>query len=231
MIELGTIWGDAWGLLTSLTDQLHEFSSHWWFLAVILVIALLDSVIPIVPSETAVIAGGVAAGSGNQVLLFVIAAGAIGAFLGDNIAYWIGFLLSERIEGRATKSPKFGARLEWAKKQIRKRGGTLLITARFIPGGRTALTLSCGITEQPRRWFMGWIAIAATIWATYAASLGYFFGNRFENNHTMAFLVAFGTALSITFFIEVVRHYWGSGDHDGDTDQVEANAKIDQTQV
>ena len=83
----------------------------------------------------------------------------------------------------------------------------MLITARFIPGGRTVLTLSCGITHQPRRWFMFWIAVAAVIWASYAALLGYFGGKTFEDDHTKAFLVAFGGAIAVTIVIEVVRHF------------------------
>jgi len=47
------------GVISSLTDWLDRVSGNWWFLAVILIIALLDSVIPIVPSETTVIIGGV----------------------------------------------------------------------------------------------------------------------------------------------------------------------------
>ena len=34
--------------------------------------------------------------------------------------------------------------------QINDRGGLLLITARFIPGGRTAVTIASGITRQSR---------------------------------------------------------------------------------
>ena len=75
---------------TELTDWLAEFSANWWFLLIIFAVAFLDSVIPIVPSETMVIIGGVAAGQGEQSLLLVIVAGATGAFLGDNTAYLIG---------------------------------------------------------------------------------------------------------------------------------------------
>ena len=42
------------------------------------------------------------------------------------------------------------------------------------------------------------MAIAATVWATYAATLGYVFGQAFEDDHTLAFWLAFGTALAIT---------------------------------
>ena len=144
------------------------------------------------PSETAVIIGGVAAGQGDQNLLLVILSGALGAFCGDNAAYLIGKRFSPSINRRAERRPKTARRLDWAGDQIRTRGGLLLITARFIPGGRTALTLSCGLTRQPHGWFARWVAVAAIIWATYAAVLGAIFGNRFKDDHTVAFLLAFG---------------------------------------
>ena len=62
-------------IITDVGDWLDKVSGDWWFLIVILVIALLDSVIPIVPSETAVIIGGVAAGAGDQHLALVILCG------------------------------------------------------------------------------------------------------------------------------------------------------------
>jgi membrane protein DedA with SNARE-associated domain len=193
-------------IVTDLTDWLNDIGGEWWFLFVILAIAFLDSVIPVVPSETAVIIGGVAAGQGDQELLLVILCGATGAFLGDNFAYTIGRRFSPAINRRAESRPKTARRLEWARNQIRTRGGPLLITARFIPGGRTALTLTSGLTRQNHAWFARWIGLAAVIWATYAAGLGYVFGNRFKDNHTAAFLLAFGAALSITLLIELVRH-------------------------
>ena len=193
-------------VITDASDWLAEFSSNWYFLAIILVIAFLDSMIPIVPSETMVIIGGVAAGNGDQQLLSVIAAGAIGAFLGDNAAYLFGDRMSGRIERRAERRPKLRGRLDWASEQIRIRGGLLLVTARFIPGGRTALTVTSGVTHQPYGWFMRWDAIAVLIWATYAALLGYIGGQAFEDNHTLAFLLAFGAAIAMTAIIELVRY-------------------------
>ena len=192
-------------IVTDITDKLEEFSANWWFLLVIFVIALLDSILPIVPGETLVIIGGVAAGQGTQALWLVIAAGAVGAFLGDNLAYLLGRRFSDRVNAWADQSVTRRARLDAADRQIKIRGGMLLITARFIPGGRTILTVSSGLTGQPWRWFALWVATATTIWASYAALLGFFFGQTFEDNHTLAFWLAFATALTITALIEVVR--------------------------
>ncbi len=191
-----------------ITDRLGDWAANWWFLAAILIIAYLDSMIPVVPSETTVIIGGVAVSIGEApyALWMVIVAGAVGAFFGDTSAYMVGRSFSGRFERRAQRKPAFANRLAWAGNQIRQRGGLLLVTARFIPGGRTLLTTSSGITRQPFVWFVGWVAVAVTIWASYAAGLAYAVGQPFKDNHTAAFWVAFGTALSVNVLIEVGRH-------------------------
>jgi membrane protein DedA with SNARE-associated domain len=195
------------------TDKLADWAGNWWFLGLIAAIALLDSVLPIVPSETAVILGGVACSTGEAPypLWAVIVCGAAGAFVGDNLAYAIGRHFAPWFTRRAEEREKTRRRLEWADRQISVRGGPLLITARFIPGGRTVLTSSSGITRQPLGWFMRWIALAALLWATYAAGLAYLVGKPFEDNHRAAFWVAFGTALAVNVVIEVVRHLRNRG--------------------
>ena len=122
--------------------------------------AIGDSVIPVLPSETTVILAGVAIATGTAPypLWLLIVVAATGAFIGDNVAYQIGREFAGRLERRAERRPKFARKLDVARRQIEKRGGLLLITVRFLPGGRTLVTLSCGATRQPRRWFMAWDA-------------------------------------------------------------------------
>ncbi len=193
-------------VITDLLDWLETFSSEPVFYLVIFAIALFDSVIPAVPSETTVILGGIAAGQGNLNIVAVIALGALGAFVGDSIAYGIGYRASDWLNRTWFKSEKAQGRLEAATRQIDKRGGLLLVTARFIPGGRTAVTLSCGITKRPYlAWFAKFDVLATIIWASYAGILGFVAGERFKDSHTTAFFVAFGAALSVTALIEAVR--------------------------
>lgn len=192
-------------IITEFFDSLKEFSSSPWFYVIIYVIAVLDSVLPIVPSETLVIIGGVSAGLGDLSIVLVILAAGLGAFTGDNMSYLIGRRASVTVTRRYERTEKGKKRLDTVIHQIHERGGLLLITARFIPGGRTILTLSCGITRQDRKWYATWIGIAATIWALYASLLGFIGGKTFEENHTLAFIVAFATAVSVTIVIEVVR--------------------------
>jgi hypothetical protein len=44
------------------------------------------------------------------------------------------------------------------------------------------------------------------IWATYAAMLGRIGGEAFEDDHTKAFLLAFGLAIATNVVIEIARH-------------------------
>ena len=37
------------GIITDFSNWLDRISSHWWFLLIILIVAYLDSVIPVVP--------------------------------------------------------------------------------------------------------------------------------------------------------------------------------------
>jgi len=192
-------------ILDSFFEWLKESSSSPWFYLVIFTVAVLDSVLPIVPSETLVIIGGVTAGTGELSIAVVVACAAAGAFVGDNLSYFLGREASDWVVKRRTRTEKGAKQLANIVEQIHDRGGLLLITARFIPGGRTLLTLSCGVTRQPRRWFIGWAIAAASIWSLYASLLGFIGGKSFADNHTKAFLIAFTSAFSITVLIEVIR--------------------------
>jgi membrane protein DedA with SNARE-associated domain len=193
--------------VNTIFDWLKDYSASPWFYLIILIVAFFDSFFPVVPSETMVIIGGVSAGLGQLEWPLVALLAAIGAFLGDNFAYYIGVFFSERLKQRYNKTNKGRQRLRWAQHQIENRGGNLLITARFIPGGRTIVTLSCGITGQSRRWFMKWSAIAGVIWGVYATLLGFIGGKSFQDNHTKAFITAFSIAIVATVIVEIVRHF------------------------
>ncbi len=58
----------------------------------------------------------------------------------------------------------------------------VIIVSRFIPGGRTAVTLTCGIIGYERRRFVA-TAVAAVIWALYAFFIGRLGGKAFEDSH------------------------------------------------
>jgi membrane protein DedA with SNARE-associated domain len=152
-----------------------------------------------------VITGGVLAGEGKISLALVIVFGAVGAVLGDNLAYLLGRYFRDPIHERFFRGEKSRERIGWAERQLDERGGELIITGRFIPGGRLVVTFSAGGLGFPWRRFIVFDAVACTIWATYAALLGYFGGSTFEHSTWKALVLAFAIAASITGGIELVR--------------------------
>lgn len=178
-----------------------------WAYVVVLLFAIFDALVPVVPSETAVITAGVVAAAGHLSLSLVIAAAAAGAFAGDNSAYGIGRRWGARAQERFFHGEKAQGRVDWAKAKLDERGGELIAVARFVPGGRTAVTLTAGLTHFPWRRFALFDSIAAVIWAGYAALLGYFGGHAFQDQAWKGLLLALGIAFAVTLGTEALRWF------------------------
>ena len=182
-------------------------SGAWWSYPLIFVVAAVDAFFPVVPSETLAITGGVLAASGDLELWLVILMASGGAILGDNISYAIGSWVGEHTVKRVFRSERAHRGFDWAERQLEERGGYLIVIARFIPGGRTAVTFASGYTHaMPWRRFIVYDVIAGVIWATYAALLGYFGGKTFEDHPLWGVALALGIALTLGLAVEAIRH-------------------------
>jgi membrane-associated protein len=193
-------------LLAFLNNLIDFLTGSVWTYPILFGICLGDAIFPAFPSETAVIVCGIQAARGQLSLGWVIAVAALGAFLGDNTSYAVGRWLGTPVVKRFFSGETAQRRLEWAKGFLQERGSYVLVIARFIPGGRTATTLTAGIVRLP--WmtrFAPYIAVAAILWASYAALLGYLGGRTFENKPIYALLLAFGIAAAITLGVETYR--------------------------
>ncbi|MEV2270530.1 DedA family protein [Nonomuraea africana] len=182
----------------AILDLLNQVMSAPWLYLALFALALLDGFFPIVPAETSVITAGVfAASTGEPNLWLVIVVAALGAFTGDHISYFIGSKAGRRLQGKKAYT--------WAQQALAERGGLLLVVARYIPGGRTAATLTMGGVRYPRRSFAFFDAIATSSWAVYSALIGFFGGMAFENDPLKGLLLGLGIAVSITAVVEIVR--------------------------
>jgi len=188
-----------------MTQALIELLSTPWSYAVIVGIAALDALVPVVPSETLAITGGVLAGLGELHLGTVIASAAVGAFIGDSSAYLLGRRLGGRARERLFRGERARRLLKWAERQLGERGPYLILIARFVPGGRTATTFTAGMVRFRAVVFFPIAAVAAVAWACYAVLLGYFGGRAFEERPLLALAVALAIAFGVTALVELAR--------------------------
>jgi len=183
--------------------------------AIAFVVPALDAVIPVLPSETAVVALGVAtAGSTDPRIALLVFLAAAGACAGDNLSYLVGRRFEPWVDRRIFAGERGLVRREWARATLDRFGARLIVVCRFIPGGRTAVTLTCGATEYPRRRFLAATAFAGAIWASYAFFVGRLGGKAFEHKPWLGLLLALGSALAVSALVELgrrVAHRVGRG--------------------
>lgn len=180
--------------------------SNWSYVAVFAV-AVLDAFFPVVPSESMVIVAGALAASGDLSLPIVILAAWSGAVVGDNISYGIGNWAGEHTVKRLFRHEKAHKGFDWAEKQLEERGSYIILIARFIPFGRTAVTFTAGYTKGlPWHRFIRYDVVAGGLWATYAAMLGYIGGKQFEEQPWKGIVLGLAIAFSVAFLIEWIRH-------------------------
>lgn len=174
--------------------------------AIAVIIPALDAIVPVLPSETVIIALGVAtAGSTDPRIALLVTCAAVGAFLGDNLSYLLGRRFGPDVERRFFVSAKGARRRAWAERSLRRFGMPLIIVCRFFPGGRTAVTLCCGVIGYARRRFVIATAVAGATWAAYSFFLGRIGGQAFADQPWIGFAAALGATIAISGLIEAAR--------------------------
>ncbi|MEU4194131.1 DedA family protein [Kribbella sp. NPDC026611] len=184
-----------------------ELMSSGWIYLALWGFAALDGFFPAVPSETLVVTAGVfAAGNSAPNMYLVIVVAALGAFVGDHVSYLLGRGAGGRLLDRVRPGTRRHAAVLWARRSLAERGGLVLVVARYIPGGRTAITLTMGSVRYPLRRFSAFAGLAAASWAAYCSLVGYIGGKAFEDNPLKGVALGIGLALAVTLLVELARH-------------------------
>ncbi|MGN9763905.1 DedA family protein [Micromonospora sp. SD12] len=191
--------------MESALDLLRQLVTSPWVYLLIFGLTAVDAFFPAVPGEAAVITAAVLATGGDPSLVAVIVAAALGALAGDHVSYAIGRGGGANRLARFPADSRRRASSEWARRAVHRRGGLILTTARYVPGGRTAVTLTMGAVRYPLRSFLLFDAVAAVSWALYCALLGYFGGLAFERDPIKGILAGVGLSLAITLLLESFR--------------------------
>jgi membrane-associated protein len=198
----------ATGLIDSLTELVTD--SPITYLAIFLM-AAIDVLAPIIPAEATVTASAVLAGQGKLTIAYIMLAAGLGAFVGDNIAYWVGRAAGRPLVQRVLRGNT--RQLDDVQAQFHKRGGLFIIIGRFVPGGRTAVAVGAGILHFGWGQFIVYDAVAATIWAFQAALPGYIGGSLIQDQPWLAMVIGFGLSAILAVGIALSQRWWDRRKH------------------
>jgi membrane protein DedA with SNARE-associated domain len=184
---------------------------RWGYLAVAAVIGVESFGVP-APGQTIMVAAAIYAGAGRMNIVAVGAIAFIAAVIGDNIGYWIGVRGGRKVVHRWGKyvflTPE---RLERAEGFFARRGGRIVIVARFIDGLRQFNGVIAGITAMPWRTFLLFNAIGAALWVGWWTTVAYLLGTHLveiiEHAHKYKWwAIALVAVAVITYVVLHVRH-------------------------
>lgn len=193
-------------MFDSIFNAAHDAMNTPWIYLALFAFATIDAFFPAVPSESLVISAGVYAASGEPTYGLIVVCAALGAFIGDHISYAVGRHGGSRLRARAHPNSRKAKAFNWAAKALDDRGGMVLVVARYIPGGRTAVTLTMGTVKYPLRRFSMFDGVAAGSWALYSATIGYLGGKAFEDSPIKGLIAGFVVAGAIALMMELARH-------------------------
>ncbi|MET0352633.1 MAG: DedA family protein, partial [Plantibacter flavus] len=175
-----------------------------WLYVVMFATAVIDGFFPPIPSETVLVAAAaVAVSTGGSNLLLLCAVAAVGAAIGDNIAYLIG-------RGVGTtrfawmRRPRIAAAFDRAGRTLGRRGAPLILGARYIPVGRVVVNMSAGALRYPWRRFLPLSVIGGVTWAAYSAIIGVVAGKLFEDQPFLSSVLGVGVALVLGLVVDRV---------------------------
>jgi membrane protein DedA with SNARE-associated domain len=175
--------------------------------AVVLFIFIESTGIPF-PGETMLLlASFYAATTGHLSLPGIIACAALGAILGDNLGYYIGYTGGRKFVERFGRYVFVKTKhLDQAEKFFNKHGAKTVFFARFVTLLRIWAAFLAGVNRMHWRTFLFYNAAGGIVWATLIGTLGYigglYFHNHFDQVSHLAHIIGW-TGLAITVVIVI----------------------------
>jgi len=130
------------------------------------------------PGETAVILGGVAASRGHVNIVTLIVLVVVCGIAGDSVGYLVGRRWGRRlIDTRLLRSRRH--LIDALLTQLRRRGATAVVLARFTAFLRAIVPGLAGMSEMPYHVFLPANAAGGIVWGTGFCLLGYVVGHAY----------------------------------------------------
>jgi len=183
-----------------LNELIMQAIASPWLYLVLFAVTVIDGFFPPVPSETVLVAAAaVAASTGEGNLLLLGAVAAIGAAIGDNIAFLIGRGLGTT-RFAWMRRPRVAAAFAYAQRALDRRSATLILGARYIPVGRVAVNMSAGALGFPWRRFVPLSVVAGVSWGVFSLAIGLLAGAWIKDQP----LLSAGLGIVVALVIGVV---------------------------
>ncbi|MEU5690861.1 VTT domain-containing protein [Actinosynnema sp. NPDC020468] len=162
-----------------------------------LLVLFVVAAVPLAPTEAVLIGCGVLAAAGELSLGSVILVASLGCFVADLVNFGVGRSAGMRAMRRFGRRGGSRAVVEWTAGQLARRGESILVAVRFIPGGGLVGALLAGALKWPWRRFVPVSFVGSSLWSGYTAVLGYF-GGQIISDPLLAAAVSFGVATVIS---------------------------------
>ena len=157
------------------------FTSYGYF-AVFGVLILCGFGLP-VPEDVTLIAGGVISALGDTNVHYMFGVGMAGVLVGDGVVFSAGYFFGPKIlENKFVKKFVTPERYNFVQNQFEKYGKWVVFMARFMPGLRTPIFLSAGISKRVTyARFLLTDGFAAIISVPIWIYMGYFLAHNFND--------------------------------------------------
>ncbi len=185
-----------------IEDWVLTIADAWWVHLVLFVGAWMDGFFPTAPSESIIVTlSSLWASSGRPSLILLALAAWGGAFAGDSTGYLIGRRIGWQ-RFRFLRDGKGYRAVQAADRGLSRRALLFLMTARYIPFGRTAVNLVAGAVRYPYSQFWPRSLLSTFTWAVYSCFIGAVAGSWFQGNHLLAITVALVIAVVTALLVE-----------------------------
>lgn len=175
-----------------------------WLSLMLFAATVLDGFFPPVPSETVLVAAAaVAASAGGANLLLLAGVAALGASIGDNVAFLIGRHLGTR-RFAWMRRPRVSVVFSAAQRALENRPALLILGARYIPVGRVAVNMSAGALGFPWRRFLPLSLIGGASWSAFSIAIGLVAGSWLTDQPLLSAGLGVVLALAIGIVIDRV---------------------------
>ncbi len=172
---------------------------------------VLDAVIPVFPSESLLnTAATLAAQDSSSIVLWrLIAAGSLGAIVGDSLLYWISRTFLRTFMADRVAQAQQNEKVSKAFDVLSGQAPQLIVFGRFVPGMRFVVGATMGLTRHPYPRFLLWDAIGSTLWASFAVISSALVATVISDQPVLAMAVSIViTTALLGFFYRSLKQGW-----------------------